>query len=63
MEPTADSIRAQTRIESASGVETISEIGMRVGASEKAKGTSEGFAVNQSIIDRRSERETEDIMR
>jgi hypothetical protein len=34
-----------------------------VGASETAKGTSEGFAVNQSIIDRCSETETEDIMR
>jgi hypothetical protein len=34
-----------------------------VGASEQAKGTSDGFAVNQSIIDRPSETETEDIMR
>jgi hypothetical protein len=34
-----------------------------VRASEKAKGASEGFVVNQSIIDRRSETETEDIMR
>jgi hypothetical protein len=33
-----------------------------VGALEKAKSASEGLAVNQSIIDRRSERETEDIM-
>jgi hypothetical protein len=42
---------------------------MRVGASGKAKMTSEGFVVNQSIIDRASETETEtetktkDIMR
>jgi hypothetical protein len=49
--------------ESASGVETIFEIGVRLGASEKAKGMSEAFAVNQSSVDRRSERETEDIMR
>jgi hypothetical protein len=49
--------------ESASGVETIFEIGVRVGASGKAKGASEGFAVNQSIVDRRAEREAEDIMR
>jgi hypothetical protein len=44
-------------------------MGVRVEASEKAKGTSEGFTVNQSIIDRRSETEietqteTEDMMR
>jgi hypothetical protein len=36
---------------------------VRVGASGKAKGTSEGFVVNQLIIDRVSEKETEDIMR
>jgi hypothetical protein len=36
---------------------------VRVGASEKAKGVSEGIAVNQSIIDRSSETETDDIMR
>jgi hypothetical protein len=41
----------------------IFEIGVRVGASGKAKGASERFAVNQSIIDRRSETETKDIMR
>jgi hypothetical protein len=49
--------------ESASGVETILEIGVRVRASGKAKGTSEGFVVNQSIIDRPSETEKEDIIR
>jgi hypothetical protein len=49
--------------ESAPGVETIFEIGVTVGASEKAKGVSEGFAGNQSIVDRPSERETEDMMR
>jgi hypothetical protein len=48
---------------SASGVETIFEISMRVGASGKAKGASEGFAVSQSIIDRASETKTKDIMR
>jgi hypothetical protein len=37
--------------ESRSGVETIFEIGVRAGASEKAKGASEGFGVNQSIVD------------
>jgi hypothetical protein len=36
---------------------------VRVGASGKAKGASEGFAVNQSIIDRRLETEAKDIMR
>jgi hypothetical protein len=45
------------------GVETIGEIGVRVGASGKAKGTSEGFGVNESIADRPPETETEDIMR
>jgi hypothetical protein len=45
------------------GVETIFEIAVRVGASEKATGASEGFAVNQTIIDRCSETETEDITR
>jgi hypothetical protein len=49
--------------ESAPGVETIGEIGWRVGASEKAKETSEGLAVSHSIVGRHSERETEDIMR
>jgi hypothetical protein len=52
--------------ESASGAETIFEIGVRVGASEKAKNELEGFSVNQFIVDGRSERErereTEDIM-
>jgi hypothetical protein len=38
-------------------------MGVRAGASEKAKGVSEGFAVNQSIVDRPSETEKEDIMR
>jgi hypothetical protein len=42
-------------LESASGVETISEIGVMVGVSEKAKGASEGFAVNGSIADCSSE--------
>jgi hypothetical protein len=36
---------------------------VRVGASEKAKGTSEGFLVKCSITDRRSEKHKEDIMR
>jgi hypothetical protein len=36
---------------------------VRVEASEKEKGASEGFVVDQSIIDRPSETETEDIMR
>jgi hypothetical protein len=53
--------------ELASGAETIGGMGVRVEASEKAEGTSEGFAVNQSIIDRHSktetETETEDMMR
>jgi hypothetical protein len=49
--------------ESASGVETIFEIGVRVGGSGKAKGASEAFVVNQSIVYRASERETEDILR
>jgi hypothetical protein len=51
--------------ESASGGETILEIGVRVRASEKAKGASKGFTVNQSIVDRPSETEieTEDIIR
>jgi hypothetical protein len=39
------------------------EVGVRVGASGKAKGASEGFAVNQSTVDRPSETETEDILR
>jgi hypothetical protein len=38
--------------ESASGAETIGEIGVRVGASEKAKGASEGSLVNHLIRDR-----------
>jgi hypothetical protein len=38
-------------------------MGVRVGASGKAKGASEGFVVGQSVVDRRSETETEDIMR
>jgi hypothetical protein len=41
--------------ESTSGVETIGEIGVRAGASGKAKGASEGFIVNHLITDRRSE--------
>jgi hypothetical protein len=49
--------------ESASGVETIHKIGPRVGASEKAKGASEGFEAEGSIADRRSETQTEDIIR
>jgi hypothetical protein len=36
---------------------------VRVRASEKAKDASEGFAVNQSVVDRRLETETEDMMR
>jgi hypothetical protein len=36
---------------------------VRIGASGKARGASEGFAVDQSIIDLRSETETEDVMR
>jgi hypothetical protein len=48
---------------SASGAETIFEIGVRAGASEKAKGASEGFVMKGSIADRRSETEKEDIMR
>jgi hypothetical protein len=38
-------------LESPSGVETIFEIGVMMGASGKVKGTSEVFVVNQSIID------------
>jgi hypothetical protein len=49
--------------ESPSGVKTIGEIGVIVGASQKVKSGSEAFVVNQSIIDRRSETATEDIMR
>jgi hypothetical protein len=49
--------------ESASGVETAFEICVRIGASEKAKGASEGFAVDQSIVNRPPETETEDMMR
>jgi hypothetical protein len=41
----------------------ICEIGVRLGASEKAKGASEGFEVEGSIADRRSEKHKEDIMR
>jgi hypothetical protein len=36
-DPTADSIRLYIRIKSASGVETIFDIDVRVGASEEAK--------------------------
>jgi hypothetical protein len=35
---------------------------VKVGSSQKVKSASEAFAVNQSIIDRRSETETEDIL-
>jgi hypothetical protein len=49
--------------ESPSGVETIGEIGVSVGGSHKAKGASEGLAVHQSIIDRPSETEKEDILK
>jgi hypothetical protein len=49
--------------ESPSGAETIGEIDVRVEASRKAKGASEAFDVNQSIVDRATETETEDIMR
>jgi hypothetical protein len=49
--------------ESVSGVETIFEIGVSVRASQKAKGASEGFVVNQSIIDQPSETQKEDITR
>jgi hypothetical protein len=38
--------------ESPSGVETIFEIGVTVGAPKKAEGVSEAFGVNHSIIDR-----------
>jgi hypothetical protein len=46
-----------------SGVETILEMNVRVGPSEKVKGTSERFPVNQSIIDRASVTEEKDILR
>jgi hypothetical protein len=46
-----------------SGAETIAEIGVSVGASEKAKGALEGFALNQSIVDCPSETGKKDIMR
>jgi hypothetical protein len=36
---------------------------VKTGASEKAKGASNRFIVNQSIVDGRSESETKDIMR
>jgi hypothetical protein len=49
--------------ESPSGAETIGEIGVIVGASQNAKSASEAFAVKQSIVDRHSETETEDILR
>jgi hypothetical protein len=42
--------------ESVSRAETISEIGFGVGASEKAKRSSEGLAVIGSIVNRGSER-------
>jgi hypothetical protein len=45
------------------GAETIGEIGVMVGASEKVKSASEALIVNQSIIDRRSETEPEDFLR
>jgi hypothetical protein len=47
----------------ASGAETIREIDVSVGASQTAKSASKAFVVNQSIIDRASETETEDILR
>jgi hypothetical protein len=49
--------------ESASGVETIFETGVRVGASEKAKRASEELSVIGSIVDCSSEGSKEDIMR
>jgi hypothetical protein len=49
--------------ESASGAETIYEIGVSVGVSEKAKEASGGFVVKGSITDRRPETQKEDIMR
>jgi hypothetical protein len=49
--------------ESASEAETIGEIGVNVGASEKAKAASEGFVIKGPIADRGSETETEDITR
>jgi hypothetical protein len=62
----ADWIRVYTR-SNRCRVETFFEIGVRVGASGKAKRTSEAFVVNQSIVDRASETgtgtETEDIVR
>jgi hypothetical protein len=36
---------------------------VRLGGSGKAKGTSEGFTVNRSIVDRASETEAKEIMR
>jgi hypothetical protein len=48
-------------LESPSGAETIFEIGVRVGASEKVTGASEGFAIQGSIADRCSEKHKEDI--
>jgi hypothetical protein len=42
-------------MQSASGAEAISEIGLGVGASEKAKRASEALAVIGSIVDRISE--------
>jgi hypothetical protein len=36
---------------------------VRIGASEKGKGASEGFVVNGSIADQRSETRKEDIMK
>jgi hypothetical protein len=41
----------------------IREIGVSVGLSEKAKSAPDAFVVNQSIVDRASETETEDILR
>jgi hypothetical protein len=41
----------------------IGEIGVIVGASQNVKGPSEALVVNKSIVDRRSEKETEDILR
>jgi hypothetical protein len=38
-------------------------MGVRVAASEKAKGASEGVVIKGLIADRRSEKHTEDIMR
>jgi hypothetical protein len=49
--------------ESASGTETIGEIGVSLGASDEGKGTLKGTAVNGSIVDRNSEIQNEDIVK